>query len=229
MIVEDEPLAAGIIRDYISEVSFLELAADCRDAMQAMEILSSGSVDVLFLDIHLPKLKGLELLRALTIQPQVIITTAFPDYALSGYEYNIRDYLLKPVSFERFLKAVNKLDRAAQAQELMAERHRPFHFFNTGKKMVKVWLDEIQYIESLKEYCTIHTPSATITTKAQLGELAELLGAHSFFRIHRSYIVAMDKIVSYDATEITVGVVKLPIGRTFKKEVMEALQRPAKA
>src|SRR6185437_4617499 len=159
LIVEDEPLAAEVLEDYTSQVPFLELKAKCRDAFSAMEILQHQKIDLIFLDIHLPKLKGLDFLKTLKSPPQIIITTAYQDYALQGYELNIVDYLLKPIEFSRFLMAVNKL--VGFNENILPEKsarflmERAYLFFSVNKKKVKFFLDEILYIESLKEYIRI--------------------------------------------------------------------------
>lgn len=227
IIVEDEPLAAEVLSDYIKQVPFLELKGICTDAIYAMEKLQSEQVDLIFLDIHLPKLKGLDFLRALQHPPQVIITTAYQEYALQGYEYNVLDYLLKPVEFSRFLMAVNKLKQAPAATSITATATPPrMHlFFNVNKKKVKVYLDEILYIESLKEYIRIITKDKTILTKFQLGQIEEMLARNNFLRIHRSFIVAQDKIEAISATDVEINGQTLPIGRSYKELVMNILMR----
>src|ERR1043165_556846 len=153
MIIEDEPIAAGIVRSYIEQVQFLSLESVHHNALSALEDLKEKNVDVFFLDIHLPKLKGMDFLKSLASPPKVIITSAYKEYALEGFELEITDYLLKPFSFPRFLKAVNRLDRQTRSAEHEAKEAEHL-FFNVNKKMVKVYLDDILYIESLKEYVT---------------------------------------------------------------------------
>lgn len=224
LIVEDEPLAAEILADYIKDAPGLELAGICPDALFAMEFLQKERMDVMFLDIHLPKLKGLDFLKTLHNPPQVILTTAYHQYALESYDLNVVDYLLKPIEFSRFLKAVQKLQKHdTAAAPAIAEKERPFYFFNVNKKRVKIFFDEILYIESLKEYVRIFTPDQSIVTKFQLGEIHEMLNDPNFIRIHRSFIVAKDKIEAYAATEIEVGNKTLPIGRSYREEVMQVL------
>lgn len=226
IIVEDEPLAAEVLSDYIKQIPFLELKGICTDAIYAMEKLQQEPVDLIFLDIHLPKLKGLDFLRALQHPPQVIITTAYQEYALQGYEYNVLDYLLKPVEFSRFLMAVNKLKQAPAATSVtIAPATRMHLFFNVNKKKIKVFLDEILYIESLKEYIRIITKDKSILTKFQLGQIEELLARNNFLRIHRSFIVAQDKIEAISATDVEINGQSLPIGRSYKELVMNILMR----
>jgi len=225
LIVEDEPIAAEVLQDYIAQVPHLELAAVCPDAIYALEELQRQAIDVLFLDIHLPKLKGLDFLQTLKNPPQVILTTAYHQYALQGYELDIVDYLLKPFPFSRFLKAVNKLAKpAGPAPVAQAEPPaRSFHFFTVNKQKVKVFFDEILYIESLKEYVRIHTLDKQWVTQHQLGEMEQLLPAGAFLRIHRSFLVAVEKIEAFSATEVTINGQALPIGRSYKELVMRRL------
>lgn len=229
LIVEDEPLAAGILEDYVSQVSWLRFAGRCPDAFAAAEALREQSVEVLFLDIHLPGLKGLNFLRTLTHPPQVILTTAYHEYALESYDHGVIDYLLKPIDFERFLKAVQKLKPAlpilpavASAQEgETGVTDRPFRFFNVNKKMVRVWLDEIQYVESLKEYVRLSlTNGRSIVTKMPLGDLENSLEGIGFIRAHRSFLVALRHLEAYSATELTVGGKEIPIGRQYRDTVL---------
>ena len=192
LIIEDEPIAAEVIEDYINQVAFLELRGTCKDAIFALERMHAESMDVIFLDIHLPKLKGLDFLRSLKHKPQTILTTAYHDYALEAFEEDVVDYLMKPIEFSRFLKAVNKLKRPqepAASEPEPAPVNRPFHFFNVNKNMVRVFYDEILYVESLKDYSKIVTPEEKIVTRGQIGEMESLLSPHGFVRIHRSYLV----------------------------------------
>ena len=229
IIVEDEPLAAEVLSDYIRQVPFLELKAVCADAIFAMEVLQREEVHLIFLDIHLPKLKGLAFIKALKYPPQIIITTAYQEYALEGYELNVTDYLLKPIEFSRFLTAVNKVRQQPQHAAVtpvpvqVAKPERAYLFFNVSKKKVKVYLDEILYIESLKEYIGITTHKQNILTKFQLGEIEELLARNNFIRIHRSFIVAKDKIDAFTATDIEINGKPIPIGRSYKELVLREL------
>jgi DNA-binding LytR/AlgR family response regulator len=216
LIVEDEPLAAEILEDYIRMTPSLELAAHCRDALQAMAWLQENSADVLFLALHLPKLKGFDFLRALSQPPQVVITTAYEEHALQGYEFEVVDYLVKPIEFARFLQAVARLRRAAP--------EAPAHlFFNVNKRQVKVMLDDILYVESLKEYVRIHTRKGAIVTKYQLGGIESLLSGPRWLRIHRSFLVAVDKVEAFSAADVEVGGKRLPIGPAYREEVERAL------
>jgi two-component system, LytTR family, response regulator len=232
IIIEDEPLAAEVLQDYIRQVSFLNLIGVCSDAIFALEMLQKEKIDLIFLDIHLPKLKGLDFIKTLKHPPQIIITTAYHEYALQGYEYNVTDYLLKPVEFNRFLTAVNKLRQDFVPETLgvvtKQETERRYLFFNVGKKKVKIYLDEILYIESLKEYVRIYTKGRNILTKFQLGEIEELLNKSNFIRVHRSFIVARDKIEAFTATDIEINGKQVPVGRSYKELVQSVLERDSK-
>lgn len=225
IIVEDEPLAAEVLQDYIRQVTFLNLKAVCVDAIYAMELLQKEKIDLVFLDVNLPRLKGLDFLKTLQHPPHIIIVSAYHEYALEGYEHNVLDYLLKPVEFSRFLMAVNKLKQAdSTGMSLNAgSGERVSLFFNVGKKKVRIYLDEILYIESLKEYIRIFTKSKSILTKYQLGQIEELLAKNNFLRVHRSFIVSRDKIDAFSATEVEVDAKKIPIGRSYKELVQTSL------
>lgn len=229
IIVEDEPLAAEILTDYIRQVPFLHLTHTFSDAIYALELLQSQQVDLIFLDIHLPKLKGLDFIRSLKHPPQIIITSAYQEYALQGYELNVTDYLLKPIAFGRFLMAVNKLKQpyapaAAPVAAPVQTVERPYLFFITGKKKVKVWTDEIYYVESLKEYSRIFLKDRSILTKRSLQQMETLLAPHHFLRVHRSFMVAKDKIEAFTATEIDIAGKQIPIGRSYKELVLNQLE-----
>ncbi len=233
LIVEDEPLAAGILEDYVHQVPWLRFVGRCPDALAAAEALRVQAVDALFLDIHLPGLKGLDFLRSLTHPPQVILTTAYHEYAIESYDLGVVDYLLKPIDFERFLKAIQKFKvptalpavASAKAGEFNTP-NRPFRFFNVNKKMVRVWLDEIQYAESLKEYVRLCLPGKkNIVTKMQLGDLEKSLEGMGFVRTHRSFLVALRHVEAYTATDLVVDGVDLPIGRLYRDAVQDMIAK----
>ena len=222
IIVEDEPLATEVIQDYIAQVPFLELKESFSDALFATDYLQHQSVDLILLDIHLPKLKGLDFISTLQHPPQIILTTAYHEYAIKGFELNVLDYLLKPIEFNRFLKAVNKLNHTDNLNMNTIERKSMF--FNVNKKNVKIFLDEILYIESLKEYVRIVTPSKSIVTKFQLGQIETLLSNQDFIRIHRSYMISKHKIDAYTATDVEINGKHIPIGRGFKDDLLRMLE-----
>lgn len=226
LIIEDEPLAAEGLEEFIRQVPTLTHAGTCSDALSALDFLKNRPVDVLFLDIHLPKLRGLDFLRTLSRPPQVILTTAYHQYALEGYELNVVDYLLKPFGFARFLAAVNKLSvpQAHPEPPTVNRAARPSQFFNENKRQVKVFNDEILYVESLKEYVKIVLADGrAVVTRFQLGEFEAHLSDPNLVRIHRSYLVAKDKISAFSATEIEIGGTKLPIGRSYQELVAAEL------
>lgn len=236
IIIEDEPLAAEILGDYIQQTPLLQLTHVCHDALQALEVVRNHPVDVIFLDIQLPKLNGLEFLKTLRNPPKVIVTSAYHEFAVEGFDLRVTDFLLKPIEFSRFTKAVNKLlppgNRPGEAAgttqavpTVKASPVRPYYFFTVNKRSVKIFLDEILFIESLKDSVTVHTPTKSYQTHYQLGELEEMIRSDNFLRIHRSFLVAVDKIESYSAAEVEIAGRTLPIGRSHKNYVMERLGR----
>ena len=226
IIVEDEPLAAKVLADYISQTPFLDLQGVFKDAILATEYLHSNSTDLIFLDIHLPKLKGMAFLKTLTNPPAVIITTAYHQYAVEGFALNVIDYLLKPFEFERFLVAVNKIKRVQGVKpapvESPGDDTKDFIFLNVQKKKVKILFSEIVYIESQREYIKIVTTKKEYLSKMGTQEIEELLPSNIFKRIHRSYIVSLNKIDSYTTEMVEVNGVSIPVGRGYR-DVIENL------
>lgn len=223
IIIEDEPLAAKVLSDYIAMVPFLELMATFKDAILANEFLREHQTDLIFLDIHLPKLKGMAFLKTLTNPPAVIITTAYHQYAVEGFELNVTDYLLKPFEFERFLIAVNKVKSTKRVSTYSAESAEKDHLFlNVQKKKVKILFSEIVYIESQREYIKIVTTRAEYLSKMSTHEIEHILPAHLFKRIHRSFIVSVSKIDSYTTEAVELNGVSIPIGRGYR-DVIENL------
>ncbi len=218
IVVEDEPLAAKILTDYISQIPFLELQATFKDAILATEFLHNNETDLIFLDIHLPKLKGMAFLKTLMHPPAVIITTAYHQYAVEGFNLNVTDYLLKPFEFERFLVAVNKVRTAQTVKQkpVAAEEVKDHLFLNVQKKKVKVLFSDILYIESQLEYIRIVTTKRVFVSKMSTNEIEEMLPANLFKRIHRSFIISINKIESYTADTIEINGVALPIGRSYR-------------
>ena len=224
IIVEDEPLAVKILSDYIAQVPFLELKGTFKDAILATEYLRTNQTDLIFLDIHLPKLKGMAFLKTLTHPPAVIITTAYHQYAVEGFELNVTDYLLKPFEFERFLVAVNKLktthSEAPPSNE--ATEQKDHLFLTVQKKKVKILFSEIVYIESQREYIRIVTTKKEYISKMSTHEIESLLPGHLFKRIHRSFIVSIKRIESYTSDMVEVNGVSIPIGRGYR-DIIENL------
>ena len=223
IIVEDEPLAAKVLSDYISQVPFLELNGTFKDAILATDFLRENSVDLIFLDIHLPKLKGMAFLKTLIDPPAVIITTAYHQYAVEGFELNVTDYLLKPFEFERFLVAVNKVKTAQTEKQRSNESEIKDHLFlNVQKKKVKILFSEIVYIESQREYIKLVTTKREYISTMSTHEIESLLPSNLFKRIHRSFIVSVSKIESYTAEAVELNGVSIPIGRGYR-DVIENL------
>jgi DNA-binding LytR/AlgR family response regulator len=217
LIVEDEPLAADVLLDYARQVSFLSVVKVCTDAIQALEVLQEKSIDLIFLDIHLPGLKGLDFLKTLKNPPAVIITTAYHEYALQGYELNVVDYLLKPIEFKRFLEAVNKVKTPAQPRKETISIH-------SDKKTVIIPLNEILFIESQKEYISIQTTSGKHISKYALSKIEEELNPEKFLRVHRSFIVAIEQIKAFNATAIEIPGKSIPIGGNYRESIIQKLQ-----
>ncbi|HEY8954414.1 LytTR family DNA-binding domain-containing protein [Chitinophaga sp.] len=213
IIIEDEPLAAKVLSDYISEVPFLELQQVFKDAILASEFLQQQDTDLIFLDIHLPKLKGMAFLKTLVDPPSVIVTTAYHQYAVEGFNLNVTDYLLKPFEFERFLTAVNKVKAE---QKRAATETRDFIFVNVQKRKVRILFSEILYIESQREYIKIVTTRNEYLSKMGTNEIEALLPPEAFRRIHRSFIVSVGKIDAYTAEMVELNGISIPIGRGYK-------------
>ena len=224
IIVEDEPLAIKVLTDYIVQVPFLDLKASFRDAILATEWLRDNSTDLIFLDIHLPKLKGMVFLKTLLHPPAVIVTTAYHQYAVEGFNLNVTDYLLKPFDFERFLIAVTKVKSAAKQKQGGEDRleEKGYLFLTVQKKKVKIFFSDILYIESQREYVRIVTTKKECLSKISTHEIEALLPSRRFKRIHRSFIVSLDKIESYTAEEVEVNGVSIPVGRDYR-QVLEGL------
>jgi two-component system LytT family response regulator len=229
LIVEDEPLARNLITEYVSKVPYLNLVKACSGALEAMEVLRTNNVDLLFLDVQMPELTGISFLRSLQKKPLVILTTAYSEYAIEGYELDITDYLLKPITFERFLKAVDKVNQRMTAgpvaNDKPAEVAAPnFIFVKDGTKLVKIRWDDILYVEGLKDYVTIHTRTQKVISLQRLKLLEEQLPADKFIRVHNSFIVALDAIDSVHKDKIQIGQASIPIGDTYKKEFREFIE-----
>ncbi|MBX2947437.1 MAG: response regulator transcription factor [Cyclobacteriaceae bacterium] len=233
LIVEDEPLARNLLVDYVKKVPSLKLVEACSNAMDAMEILRKQQVDLLFLDIQMPEITGITFLKILQKRPLVIFTTAYSQYALEGYELDVVDYLLKPITLERFLKAV---DKAMQRHQLAHQSTIPlisqpgpekpdFVFVKDGTKMVKVQLDDILYVEGMKDYVTIHTREKKITTLQRMKVLEEQLPADKFIRVHHSYIIAFKAIDAVHKSDVQIGQAMIPISDSYKKAFREYVDK----
>jgi len=231
LIVDDEPLALDVLENYISRLDTLELVTRCNNAIEAFNILKQQSVDLIFLDIQMPQLTGMEFLRSLENPPKIIFTTAYRDYAVEGYELNALDYLLKPISFDRFLKAVNKIPELQTeavnpltTQPSTGYQQEPFIYLKADKRMVRILLRDIIYIESLKDYVRVKIEnSKEVVAYQKISYLEEKLPDDRFFRIHRSFIIALDKVTAFSATQVDLGKFSIPIGRNYKTQTLERL------
>jgi DNA-binding LytR/AlgR family response regulator len=193
----------------------------------ANELLHTEKIDLLFLDINLPGMNGIDFLKILNGKFQIILTTAYHEYAIDGFNFNVVDYLLKPIEFSRFLQAVNKVYERKIPEiknDIREDQKGKFYFFNTDKKKIKVNAADILYVESLKDYVRIHTSEKVIVTKFQIGEIDQFLNEKRFLRIHKSYIINIEKITAYNASEIEIGAIVLPLGRTYKELVERKLK-----
>ncbi len=232
LIIDDEPLARDLIRNHIEKLDNFEIVAECGDAMKALQELRDHKIDLMFMDIQMPQITGIEFLKILKNPPKVIITTAYREFALEGFELDVVDYLLKPVTFERFLKSVNKYYQVVQEEaqntvpvtETISAGEDAFIYVKENKRVIKVYLNEILYIEGLSEYVQIHTDRKKIITKTSMTNLEEKLPADGFLRIHKSFIVSLSRIEAFTSTTIEVPGKELPIGRSYKNSVLNALQ-----
>ncbi|MGZ8559331.1 MAG: LytR/AlgR family response regulator transcription factor [Chitinophagaceae bacterium] len=228
LIVDDEPPAREIIRRYIEQLPTLQLAGECANAIQAFTLLQQQPVDLLFLDIRMPQLNGNDFLKTLKNQPKVIFTTAYSEYALEGYELDAIDYLMKPVLFDRFLKAVNKAyQQVAVKNDMPAaieeKKNESFVYFRADRKMVKIMLQDIFYIESMKDYVKVFTVNGTIITKQSISSVEAMLPEKYFVRTHRSFIVSLDKIKSFTTELIEISTTEVPVGKLYRHGVMRVL------
>jgi DNA-binding LytR/AlgR family response regulator len=233
LIIDDEPPAQTVLKKYIAQVSSLELSGVCNNAVEAISFLQNQSVSLLFLDIQMPGLLGTKFIRTMNNPPKVIFTTAYRKFAVEGFELNAVDYLLKPISFDRFIMGVNKVlqlnlqlkTENTHVSEPDSESTRPFLYLRADRKMVRILFDEILFIESLKDYIRIVTINKTVVSRQSISSLEDMLPRNQFLRIHRSYIVAMSRIDSFNGETIDIGNNELPIGRLFKHVVSSQLNR----
>ncbi len=227
LIVDDEPLAVEIIETYLQKLNEMEIIEKCSSAIEAFEILQKKNIDLIFLDIQMPELTGLEFLKSINNPPKVILTTAHRKYALDGFELDVVDYLLKPISFERFLKAIQKYYKTIEDTFKVFSKNDSeedsFIYVKENKKVVKIYLYEIVYIESLKDYVTIHTETKNVISKISISLLQEQLPQDKFLRIHKSYIVSLSKINAFTSDSVEIGKKELTIGRTYKDSVLKTL------
>ena len=230
LLVDDEPLARDVLRRYLEMLPSLRLCGECGNAIEAMSFLQQQPVDLLFLDIHMPQLKGIDLLKILSHPPKVIVTTAHAEYAVEGYDLDIVDYLLKPIRFERFLKAVGRAfqyAKPAEASQAPPAAEQPgkeaYIYLRADRKMVKVLLQDILYIESMKDYIKVFTTGGTVITKQSITAMEAMLPEQGFLRTHRSFIASVDKIKSFTSELIEIEKAEIPIGKLYRQQVLKAL------
>lgn len=219
LIVDDEPPAIKVIEKYVGLAGGLQLAGSCSNAFEAMKVLKTEAVDLLFLDIQMPKLSGTGFLKTLPHPPKVIFTTAYKEYATEAFDLDAVDYLLKPISLERFLKAVNKLTNhdAKPLERPVTTEQGGFLYFRAQRKMIKVFLDDILYIESMKDYIKIYRKDdKPLLVKGAITTLEAMLPVSSFVRIHRSFIVSVKNITAFTAQDVEIGEMEIPVGRLYQ-------------
>ncbi len=228
IIIDDEPLAIQIIEGHAAQIADLELVASFQNPMEAFELLRTEKVDLMFLDIEMPLLSGIDFAKTLPNPPKIIFTTAYRNYALESYELDVIDYLLKPIAFNRFFKAYNKFKKRTLQKEstILSENPKMVNdhlYVNTNKKFTKVLFDDILYVESIKDYIRIHTLDHNIITKDKISEFILKLPPH-FLRVHRSYLVNTQKISAFTTVDVEIGSIEVPIGDSYKKAVLARLK-----
>jgi len=226
IIVEDEPLAREGLLSYIKDVDFLEVKRVCEDALEANQVLAAGGVDLMFLDIQMPKITGIDFLKSLKNPPMVIMTTAYPNFALQGYELDVLDYLVKPFPFDRFLKAANKARDYFELKQSGNNAASPsvkedYFFVKCDYRYEKIHFSDVLYVEGMENYVVIHTSAQKYVTLLRMKNMEETLPASDFYRIHKSFIASIKKISSIDGNEVVIGGKRLPISREKKAEIME--------
>jgi two-component system LytT family response regulator len=227
IIVDDEPLAREGLANYVREVDFLQLAGSCEHPLELISLMEQNPVELIFLDIQMPKMSGIDFLRLMQNPPMIIITTAYPSYALEGFQLNVMDYLLKPITFERFFKAACKardyyklLQRPALAEPGKAGT-QDYFFIKCGNKYEKIFFDDILYVEGMQNYVSIYTDKGKYITMLSLGSLADKLDEGAFIRVHKSFIAAISKIDGIEGNELFIRHNRIPISRNFRQQVME--------
>ena len=227
IIIEDEPLAQNVLKKYIEDHPSLEFAAVCNDALEAQTILTQQNIHLIFLDINLPKLSGINFIKSLVHSPLVIFTTAYPEFAVEGFELNAIDYLLKPFSFERFVKAVNKAIEKLTVYNTQnnVEKKSSFIFLKADKKIHRVELETIHYIEAIGDYMKVVTDSGQLIVNETMKKLQEELPVRSFMRVHKSFIISRNKIKFIEGNYIQVVDKSIPIGATYRNEVLASIDK----
>lgn len=223
IVVDDEPLAVNILVKYVSQTPILKLVATCSDAMEALSVIKKENIDLVLLDINMPKLSGVSLVRALKNPPMVIFTTAYPDFAVEGYELEAIDYLLKPFSFERFQKAIEKVESKAKLINNENEYIQEHIYIKSDKKLFRVLFDDIFYLEAYGDYVKVFTRERMLLTKQKLAALTKELPKNQFIQIHRSYVISIKAIDFIEGNNVLVAKIKLPISAGQKQAVLNAI------
>jgi two-component system LytT family response regulator len=225
IIVDDEPIARDILTTYIGKIPYLDLIASCEDPFEAMQVLNQQNIDLVILDINMPRLTGLDMLRSLKKYPAVIITSAYPEYALEGFELSVTDYLLKPFSFPRFVQATEKVVGKNQpsASAKVQTEEQEFLMVKSDKKLTRVFVNEISYVEAYGNYIFIYRDQERIMSKQTLTQFEEQLPAGRFARIHKSYIVSLKAVKFLEGNEISIGSKKLPVGKVYRENLLKKL------
>jgi two-component system LytT family response regulator len=225
LIVDDEPLAIQLLQKHIAQLDFFEVVGTCNNAVKALEVLNRQPVDLLFLDIKMPQISGLDLFKALRNPPKTILTTAHREFALDGFDIGVTDYLLKPITFDRFFKAVERYLSAANhtVPQVLSSSEPQFIYLRSGHKYFKVDTKDILYVESLKDYVNVHTKEKLITSKYKISELEKELDGKGFLRIHRSFIANLAQVTAFTASEVEIGQKGLPIGDSYKALVAKLI------
>lgn len=227
LIIDDEHIAHDIIKGYCDMLPNMEFTADCYDAIEALDYLNKNHVDLIFLDLNMPKLKGFDFLKTLTAPPKIIVTTAYSEFALEGYELNVVDYLLKPFSFERFLKAVNKATNPTATDQTKTKRNTNIEdkriFLRSNKKNIQVSINTILYIEAAGNYTKVITTTDTITVREKISDLVQLLSCDDFIQVHKSFAIATKHIYSIEGNRIFIDKHSIPIGKSFKATIEKLL------
>lgn len=228
VIVDDEPLAREGIAQYVQEVDFLTLIDVCENPLKLMKLMDEHRIDLIFLDIQMPKMNGIDFLKIVQKRPMVIVTTAFPSYAIEGFQLNVLDYLLKPITFDRFFKSANKakdyfqlINNSGNSGTPKTDQQADYFFIKCGSKYEKIQLDDILYVEGMQNYVTIYTRKGKYLTLLYLKNLEQNFNNESFIRVHKSYIVAIDKIEGIEGNEIYIQSHRIPISRNYREQVIE--------
>jgi DNA-binding LytR/AlgR family response regulator len=227
LLVDDEPLAVQLLRQHIGQLPFFEVAGSCANAVEALEVLNHQAIDLLFLDIRMPQLSGLELLKSLRRAPPTILTTAYREYALDGFDLDVVDYLLKPVTFDRFFQSVERFLRRTQQplSGVLTSSEPQIIYLKSGYKYFKLDLRDILFMESMKDYIRVVTTERVIVSKYKLGDMERELTDKGFLRIHRSYLVNLVHVSAFTASELDIGPHRLPVGDSYKAYVEKSMPR----